>query len=398
MIFSAEGDDQVSQESGRLPIRDVIKTILLYAIPAAGSLVIAGEIGKLWNMNLMFVSNGVIAWCVLLMAAELVKMFVQGGAVARLVALIRNLSYVIGVYLILEGWPTGGPVISVSLPFLTAGTSITLYWAAKPFLESRSPLVLRTFADIALVVVLAFSTLTAISSLGLGSISMPIGVGGTYFHVKFDELLVAGSGFAIISLAVRSLRGSGNTILNATGKSFPKTATSFVVGSSFALYVLELRPTMLRLQPNFEIGEWVILCLAVAFVYLKLRGQLAPEPRELQLAEWKRHIQVIDTTKDRHFEDVVRIIDGFIQDSRKDQIVLYLAYALAQRSVPRQMAEIALAELINYSSPQTDQLLFSWDTAYVSNTERAKRLEVMRESLKTIDRLMYTRTTGANTS
>jgi len=196
---------------------------------------------------------------------------------------------------------------------------------------------------------------------------------------------------AIISMLVRMLKGSKNTILNAFGNVFPNGAASFLLGTLTTFYFSDIRPLVLNFRLPFEIAEWVTIGLTIAAMYIRLGRKIVPESRDLQLAEWRKHIQVIDVTKDRNFEEVVYLIDTFIEGAKKDPLIVYLAYMLAQRSVPRNEAEKALAKLINYPSTRFDSPIFSWDANYLLAQERSERLKLLKESLELIDNLMYVR-------
>jgi hypothetical protein len=91
--------------------------------------------------------------------------------------------------------------------------------------------------------------------------------------------------------------------------------------------------------------------------------------------------------KDKDFEDVVQLISTFVDEARKESLIIYLAYILAQRSVPQEKAEEALASLINYSAAQSTPI-FPWDENYILAQERSRRTKLLSESLKLIDNLI----------
>jgi hypothetical protein len=125
----------------------------------------------------------------------------------------------------------------------------------------------------------------------------------------------------------------------------------------------------------------------IAIIYIRLGHKVIPESGELQLAEWRKHIQKIDVRKDKDFEDVVQLISTFVDEARKESLIIYLAYILAQRSVPQEKAEEALASLINYSAAQSTPI-FPWDENYILAQERSRRTKLLSESLELIDNLI----------
>jgi hypothetical protein len=362
----------------------------MYLAVAAGLWICAGEIGKLMRIDVTFVAKAAIAWVLFLMAAEMVKIFVSGHLADRLVVFIRAMAFVIGLYLLLEGWPSGGIPVLLSLPFLVSGTVVGAYITIRPSIEAKSPIVLTTAGDVAVIVVLALCSLAALAAVSPEVISIQASVGPRLL-VRPSDVLSAGFALSIVSMMVGALKGSQNLALSAIGRSSPGAVKSFGFGSALALYFQTIRPVFSGVQFQVEVAEWVLLCLAVAVTYMKLRGQIAPRSRDVQLAEWRKHIQAIDTNRDADFDEVVRLIDSFVSDSKKEPLVVYLAYALAQRSIPRQGTEGVLANLIAYSEPHPPSLMFSWDVNYSVNREKMKRLDILEESLKQIDHLMFIR-------
>jgi len=380
----------MNSESERVPVGTLARTLVTHLAVAAGLWICAGEVGKLMRMDVTFVARAATVWILLLMVADLVKVIVSGHLADGLVVFINAMAYVVGVYLLLEGWPTGGVPILVSLPFLVSGTAISAYITIRPSIEARSPVVLTTAGDIAVVVVLALCSLAAVASISPEVISIQASVGPRIL-VKPSDLLAAGFALGIVSMMVGALKGSQNPVLSALGRSSPGVVKSFGFGSALVFYFQTIRPIFSGVQFQVEVAEWVLLCVAVAVMYMRLRGQIAPRSRDVQLAEWRKHIQVVDTNRDSNFDEVVRLIDSFVSDSKKEPLVVYLAYALAQRSVSRLGAERALADLIAYPEPHPSSLMFSWDANYLANREKMKRLEILEESLKQIDRFMLVR-------
>jgi hypothetical protein len=380
----------MNQNPERVSVGTLARTVVTYLAVAAGLWICAGEIGQLMRMDLTFVAKAAIVWILFLMAAELVKIFISGHLADRLVVFIKATAYVVGIYLLLEGWPTGGIPILVSLPFLVSGTLVGAYITIRPSIEARSPIVLTTAGDVALVVVVALCSLAALAAISPEVISIQASVGPRLL-VRPSDLLVAGFALSLVSMMVGALKGSQNLVLSAIGRSSPGVVKSFAFGSALVLYFQTIRPIFSGVQFQAEVVEWILLCGAVAVTYMKLRGQIAPRSRDVQLAEWRKHVQAIDTNRDADFDEVVRLIDSFVSDSKKEPLVVYLAYALAQRSISRQGTEGALTNLIAYSESHPPSLMFSWDVNYSTNREKMKRLEILEESLKQIDHLMSIR-------
>jgi hypothetical protein len=300
------------------------------------------------------------------------------------------MAWLIGLYLILESLSTRSFMIMLSRSFLIIGIACNIYATILPYIKGKSPIVLKTLIDIGLIVFLALNVFDMIGSLKLEILRIPIKP-NIYLEINLKEILNIGFGMSIISSIVRILRGSKNLILRIFGGIFPNPIGSFFLGVILAFYFINMKPMLLQLSDQFhfiEIGEWLVFALIVGVAFLNLKDKISPKAQSLQLTEWKKHIQIVNINRDEKFDEVLSLINAFVFESRKEPLIIYLAYELAQRSIPRQDAEKVLAKLINYSEPQTNSLMFAWDVNYSLTQERSKRMKILNESLDLIGNLL----------
>jgi len=283
---------------------------------------------------------------------------------------VKGMAYLIFIYYALA-WLLGSLAAPVLSSLFVLGVIIDTYYTLLPYMRARSPIVLMTALNIGTTLLLMPVVFNIIGYIGMDIMRSP---------------LLWGFSLAIISMLIRSLRGSKNKILNMIGSAFPSGIMSFLLGVSLAFYFLNVRPLLMGMS-NFEIVEWIAIGFMIAIIYIRLGHKVIPESGELQLAEWRKHIQKIDVRKDKDFEDVVQLISTFVDEARKESLIIYLAYILAQRSVPQEKAEEALASLINYSAAQSTPI-FPWDENYILAQERSRRTKLLSESLELIDNLI----------
>ncbi|MEM2153158.1 MAG: hypothetical protein QXI11_05690 [Thermoproteota archaeon] len=384
----------MTQEIKRFSFSTLAKTVISYSLVIATLWFAAAEAEKVLGTRLAYFTSKIIMGSIIAlifaMFASLIKNLMRGVLIERLVIFLEGVALSLFLYYSLDAFLAGSIISSILYQYLIFCITFYAYAALLPYVEARSPIVLKSVLKAITVTVMTYAILNSMKCLNLDVLQIPTQP-NRYVMIHLESIITTGWVLLTISILVGMLRGAKSTLLRSLAKIFPKEAASFLLGTLLTLYLLDLRPLLSAFLFYIEVVEWATIGITIMAGYMLLRREIIPESKDLLPADWRKHVQVVDITKDSDFEEATRIINAFVESSKKEPLVVYLIYMLAQKSIPREEAEKALAGIINYSSPYYKPTIFSWDLNYILAQEKLERLKCVKETLTAIDKIMSSR-------
>lgn len=377
----------------------IIKTLAKIAIPYLFFIIILWlsiiEVERVLEAKLAYpllkIIMGIIVALIFSMCSSIVRNIVHGMLIERFSIFLKGVALSFLLYYFLDIFPIGKFKSILLDQFLLFCLTISAYSALLPYVESRSPIVLKSILNAITATLITYYILNLIWSMNIGVLRIPTQPDSS-FTIHLESIIMTGWIFLIISILVGLLRWSHIPPLKSFATVFPKGVESLLLGIFVAFYLTDLRPVLLTIFLTYlEVTEWTILGTIILYVYLRLRREIIPESKDLLTADWKKHVQEVSIVEDKDFEELTRVINAFVENSKKESLIVYLAYMLAQKSISREEAEKALSTIINYSPVQRKSIIFSWDLNYISVQERLERLKCLKETLSTIDVIMSSR-------
>ncbi|MCW4009170.1 MAG: hypothetical protein NWF05_00930 [Candidatus Bathyarchaeota archaeon] len=165
-----------------------------------------------------------------------------------------------------------------------------------------------------------------------------------------------------------------------------RSLQKFIIGSVAAAYLFLLRPAFFGMNPNFTlIGEWGFVGVLASAGYFKMRSNLNQISAPMVLENWGKHKQELNFKTTEEFEKLSQNVDLFLQQGKKNGVLLFLFNFLNDRDVSEYLIETALNDLINYQDPPKARLIFSWEAGFAQEERLQKRKQVLEKTIQNLN-------------
>jgi hypothetical protein len=258
-----------------------------------------------------------------------------------------------------------GFAVFFALFLIYSPSSETLNASGLLFLEAFAILlVYNTFATLskvwntqALKAVVASATIFVEGQITIRLLSLFLGSGGVSLPLELSAVLsdILNLGFtlaAAVSL-LSILKSSRNPPLSAVGD---MTSNYFLVVSACvagSLYFSFFRGRLMSFSPGLEnlspYIEWTAICLIAALIFTRTRkGIQTSVVTETQMGEWMKHVQEVSTYKGERFIGFTGVVSEFLENGRKDRLVVKLIRFLHENRIEDDEIPEMLSEIIEY--------------------------------------------------
>jgi hypothetical protein len=213
--------------------------------------------------------------------------------------------------------------------------------------------------------------------IGPNETALPVGLAGV-----LNELLGLGMTVAAVISLLAVLKNSGKASLSAVGgvaSNYPLVISTCVVGSLYFNYLRgslnSISPGIASLSPYIE---WTAICVAAALIFTRARGGMqASMMAETKMGDWIKHVQEVASYKGDRFVELTGMIDDFVEQGRRERLMVKLAMFLHDNGVEDDEIALTLSDLINYEdikkpffSPRGKASTLDWE----NRTHRRKIL------------------------
>jgi hypothetical protein len=198
-----------------------------------------------------------------------------------------------------------------------------------------------------------------------------------------DEAIIISSIFVAALSITKVFRYNENTYLDFIGKRLSTNLSSrFVYFLIFILYVQFLRSFLLDqsgINPQIvTVAEWGIICIISYVIYQRTRkfvdtSMTVPD----RIGQWTRHIQEIEHTSDFKLDKLSRLIEKFLYEGDKNELIVYLVDIFRRYNVSVSQINSSLSDLMNHREIELGLISFSWQKKMLENLNLENRLEAL---------------------
>ena len=220
--------------------------------------------------------------------------------------------------------------------------------------------------------------------IGPSGVSLPGETGSTLNELLYLGFVVA---TAVSLLAVfKNSRNPYLSVLGGIGSNYILVVGASLVGSLYFNYfqgrLALISPGIANLSPYIE---WTAICIVAAFIYTRTRkGIQTSMMAEAQLGDWIKHVQEISVYKGDRFVGFTEMINDFIEQGRRDRLLVKLAMFLKENGVEDEEISLMLSDLINYEDAKKPFFSIGGKTTALQKENEARRRGVLQSTISKI--------------
>jgi len=133
------------------------------------------------------------------------------------------------------------------------------------------------------------------------------------------------------------------------------------------------------------IFEWVVVCLISYVMYNKMKHYISDSLLSSDVfGRWEIHLQEIAQKTNVKFDNLLALIEKFIQNGEKDVLLVFLVDYLRRYNLPIFTVSSLLTDLINYRDQGLGTITFRWQNIMQNEQNLEKRREVLHRVLENI--------------
>lgn len=311
-----------------------------------------------------------------------IKAFYTGSFVSKLCGSLEGLS--LGVFFSfflknIELVESGSIALPLFLFFvLYSGYRIISYFTKENY-------ILHVVSKSASVFIAGFilrhllSTVVSGSILSLSSIEdVPITELFPRIVVEFLPVSVMVGGVAI---SLYLLERSDNDYISLFGK-WVKTYTGSIgfLGGILWTYFL-MRPYLKSyFGKEMLVVEWGFIGLATVVIGYIVKGSVEEMAETEDFESWKKNVQSISSQGDRDQEKLTGLIEEFVEEGKKEDIITYLIRLAQKRGLSLRFTIDMMRDIINYQEEEIPPLVLRSEAERIKEENKKKRREILENT------------------
>jgi len=139
-------------------------------------------------------------------------------------------------------------------------------------------------------------------------------------------------------------------------------------------------------NPQYVVmGEWAAICL---FFYVSYRSmkRYAEESlvRQDVTGTWSKHMQQVDMHTDSQLDHLSDLIEGFIDQGAKKELIVHLTLLLRNSSLEAHVITRTLTPLIEHNDMEPPRIGFPWQADHVAELNKQRRRKIVNTVLGSI--------------
>jgi hypothetical protein len=220
--------------------------------------------------------------------------------------------------------------------------------------------------------------------------------GGPMMPEAQADLIKEILGWGFIAASLIALTGVFKTSRNPYLASIGGITSSyfFVTGISLigTLYVNFIRGRLAQVSPVVSqlspYVEWtgVVVIAALIFTIMR-RGMNQSMMEATRIGAWARHIQDVSPTKGEELTAFTEIISEFVEDGRRDRLLVKLFNFLAENRVSEAQMTATLRELISHEDVKPPGFGRRGNSGVIEDENKEKRMGVLEITMDRINNL-----------
>ncbi|MFP3950865.1 MAG: hypothetical protein ACLFVP_01790 [Candidatus Bathyarchaeia archaeon] len=162
-----------------------------------------------------------------------------------------------------------------------------------------------------------------------------------------------------------------------------------LIGSLYVSFVngrlLEVSPVIAQLRPYIE---WTGIVLVAGMIFTVMRrGMNRSMMSPTEFGSWSKHIQDTSLTKGERLSEFTQIIDNFIEEGARSQLLVKLFTFLRENRASEAEVAQVLSELINYEDERLPAFSFTGRAEDIRQANRDSRMAVLNRTVRRIKSL-----------
>jgi hypothetical protein len=131
--------------------------------------------------------------------------------------------------------------------------------------------------------------------------------------------------------------------------------------------------------------QWTGICVFAALVFtIMRRGMQGSIMIKNKIGNWQKHLQQITTYKGDRFLGFTHIVDEFVNEGKKDRLLVRLALFLHENHMKDDDISATLEDLINYKDEEKPAMSREGQSSSIDKKNRDSRLDVIQRTLDTM--------------
>jgi len=203
-------------------------------------------------------------------------------------------------------------------------------------------------------------------------------------------LLIGMLAVAISNLGYYGQKSKYPLIADASNWLNTVPARKFYLGALFAAYFIFIRPVVISITPWAYIIEWLIFCGISWYIFANAKESLDNNYcLPVKETDWQKHTQEISESLTDDFKKLVRLQEGFILRSDKDNFVTSLQQTLRMNNLGDDEINQLLAVINEYNDRNVPWYAFgSWKQRILIKNHKNRR-EVLDKTINNLENLSH---------
>jgi hypothetical protein len=147
----------------------------------------------------------------------------------------------------------------------------------------------------------------------------------------------------------------------------------------------QVSPVIQQLSPYVE-WTGIVIIGAMIFTIMR-RGMKESMMVPVEIGPWAKHIQDLSPTKGKALEDFTNIIKGFIDEGKKDRLLVKLFTFLDENRASEEEITGILSELINYRDVEPPNFSKRGTSDKIKKENQEQRTELLSRTVGKIDNM-----------
>ncbi|MGD0329588.1 MAG: hypothetical protein ABSB40_03975 [Nitrososphaeria archaeon] len=374
-----QGSGQASKEAvgTKRNSKSVIKTtILVFATLVVLSLLffyVGSNLSQIfWGKFFMYLYYPISGIIIVVYTIEMFGQFFEGDFVKAISNHIEVPVMVVTFTLTLFNPQIVFPDSYKTAGYLIIGT--VLVWATHSIIKTYSKIA-STFTFAALLTITGYMIKTIIESyMGL-NLDLPFSPGNIVFYC-----FLATAALSLLSF----FKYSSKDYLYYIGNKLSSYTVLFgigVVAFFVQVYLLYIRPSFpASISPYLLVAEWTAVCCISFAVFKSVRDHLLSVSQTLKFGEWSVLTQKITNKKEE-----LNIMSDFIDDGKKERLLMLISHILLSNDIPYKIGEEAIGELVQYRDPEPPKIVSKRMAGEMREENRRNRQRILEKTLKTVE-------------
>ena len=158
---------------------------------------------------------------------------------------------------------------------------------------------------------------------------------------------------------------------------------------AFFFYIFFVRNFLFKysgINPQFiTIAEWLLICgtFYLGYQNLKSYAETALVIEDVT-GTWRKHFQQVETISDPQLELLSRLIEGFIDNSLRDDLVTHLTVLLTESGMALNQVSQINGLLIGHQDTKPPRIGFPWQIAQHKRFDKQRRKQIVDTVLSLI--------------